>query len=227
MDLFQRVSNQVGLPRRGLWIALYGPDGAGKSAVAEHLARELAPCFSSVRQHHLRAEFVSARRVPVTVTQPHAQAPRGLLLSCPKLAYLLLHCWLAHVLLVLPRVAAGELVIFDRYFADYTIDTQRYRLPHGLSFWAEVLSRLAPRPDRQFVLDVPGLQLQLRKHEVTLKESLRQRQAYIDELGRAPNSRIVNADRPLSDVAAEIANEILRLLRERNASPAEADVARA
>jgi thymidylate kinase len=214
-------------PRRGLWIALYGPDGAGKSGVAERLAWELTPYFPAIRRHHLRAEFLGARIAATTVTQPHAQTPRGVLLSCVKLQYLLLRCWLAHLVLVLPRVAAGELVIFDRYFGDYAIDPHRYRLPYELSFWAAVLSRFAPRPHRQFVLDVPGTELQRRKREVTPDESLRQRHAYVERLGRASNTIIISANRPISDVAGEIGNEILRLLQERNARPAEADVARA
>jgi len=213
--------------RRGLWIALYGPDGAGKSGVAERLERELAPCFSAVRRHHLRAEFLGTRTAATIVTQPHVQKPRGIFLSCAKLAYQLLHGWFSHLVMVMPRLAAGELVIFDRYFADYAIDPRRYRIPNRLSFWAAVLSRFAPRPHRQFVLDVPGIELQRRKREVTPDESSRQRRAYIESLGREPNTKIIDANRPISEVACDIRNEVLWLLEERAASSAEADIARA
>ena len=62
------------------------------------------------------------------VTQPHAQPPRGIILSCLKLLYMFLHGWLAHALSTLFWIASGQLVIFDRYFLDYAIDPQRYRL---------------------------------------------------------------------------------------------------
>ena len=53
------MHNSGDIPSRGLWIAFFGPDGAGKSAVIEQLAAKLAvnfvvlqsftfaPCFAS------------------------------------------------------------------------------------------------------------------------------------------------------------------------------------
>jgi thymidylate kinase len=194
--------------RRGLWIALYGPDGAGKSAVGDRLAVELADGFSRVQLHHLRIQPGHTSPQSAPVTQPHAQPSRGLALSYLKLLYMLAHAWLTHWLITLPSIEAGHLVIFDRYFLDYAIDPRRYRLhPRTIGF-ASLLGRLGPRPNLQFVLDVPAQELQRRKSEVSLAESERQRQEYAKRIGSRPNAVITNADRPPTDVATEIMRQV-------------------
>ena len=55
----------------------------------------------------------------------NAQQPRGLILSCLKLFYMLAQSWMAHLLRVLFWLASGQLVILDRYFFDYAVDPMR------------------------------------------------------------------------------------------------------
>jgi thymidylate kinase len=210
----------------GLWIALYGPDGAGKSAVAARLATELAPSFSGLQLHHLRVPLWRSPSHIVVVTDPHARQPRGLVLSCLKLLYMFAQSWLAHLLRVLSWLARGQLVIADRYFLDYAIDPQRYRLAASSVRLASLLGRLAPVPDLQFVLDVPANELQRRKPEVSLGESRRQRQEYAARIARLPNTALVNADRPVTDVSIDISREILQL-RQCGSSTASATLHRA
>ncbi len=193
-------------------MALYGPDGAGKSALAARIATEFAPLFPGVRLHHLRIPIWNSQRPGVTVTNPYAQKPRGLLVSCLKLFYMFVQSWLAHLLRVLAWVGHGELVISDRYFLDYAIDPQRYRLAGASVRLASLLGKFAPQPDLQFVLDVPGAELQRRKPEVTLAESKRQRQEYAARMARLRNTVLVNADRPVADVALDVTAEISQLL---------------
>ena len=209
----------------GLWIALYGPDGAGKSALADRLADDLGPFFPGLRLHHLRLPLWQSSRKSVMVTQPHAQPPRCLTLSCLKLFYMFAQSWLAHLLHVLSWLGSGQLVIVDRYFLDYTIDPQRYRLARSSVRLASLLGRFAPRPDLQFVLDVPAEELQRRKPEVSLCESRRQRYEYAARIARLPNGRLVNADRPMLQVELEITTAILQLQQRRFRAVKQADLA--
>jgi thymidylate kinase len=211
----------------GLWIALYGPDGAGKSAVTRQLRLALAPYFAGVPVHHLRLSLRGTRPQTAPVTQPHAQLPRGLALSYLKLIYMFAHGWLSHLLLTVPCRAAGQLVIFDRYFLDYAVDPRRYRLGEASVRLASLLGRFAPQPDLQFVLDVPADELQARKSEVSLSESARQRREYMVRLGALPNAVVVNADRPVVEVADEIVSGILRFAWPATDGPAETDLANA
>lgn len=204
----------------GLWIAIYGPDGAGKSAVAQRLSTELTPIFNGVRLRHLRVPMYGSQPATV-VTEPHAKPPRGFTVSCLKLLYMFAQGWIAH-LSVLTWVTHGQLVIFDRYFLDYAIDPQRYRLAASTVRLASLLGKLAPRPDVQFVLDVRGEELQRRKPEVSMAESKRQRCEYAARVARLPNAVLINADRPLVAVAAEVGNHVLQLVNHRSLSMAKA-----
>jgi thymidylate kinase len=211
----------------GLWIALYGPDGAGKSAIAERLRLALAPSFRGIAVHHLRISLRGAKPQPAPVAQPHAQIPRGVALSYLKLIYMLVHDWLGYWLVTLPCVAEGRLVIFDRYFPDYAVDSRRYRLDATTARFASLLGRWAPRPDLQFVLDVPAGELQRRKDELSPAESERQRRAYVARLSAMCNARVVDGDRPLDEVVDEIAMGILKLAQPATGDPTEADFANA
>ncbi len=207
-----------------LWIALYGPDGAGKSAVGARLSDQLAPLFSRVELEHLRIPLGRSPKQNVPMTQPHSQPSRGVLLSYLKLLYMFGHGWLAHLLLTPFRVASGQLVIFDRYFLDYAVDPRRYRLAATSIGLASLLGRFSPRPDLQFVLDVPAEELQKRKHEVSLAESERQRQEYAQQIGHLPNSVMVDADRPVAEVASEIVAIVAELLQRRSEAEVKADL---
>jgi len=221
------ISTKPDCGRPGLWIALYGPDGAGKSAVARQLRLTLSPYFAGVIVHHLRLSLGGAKPHSAPVTQPHAQLPRGRAPSYLKLIYMFAHGWLGHWLLTCPGRSSGQLVIFDRYFLDYAVDPRRYRLAEASITLAAVLGRFAPRPDLQFVLDVSAEELQKRKGEVSLAESARQRREYVARLGAMPNAIVLNADRPVAEVANEIATGILRLVQAASDGPAEADLANA
>jgi thymidylate kinase len=209
--------------RTGLWIAIYGPDGAGKSAVLKQLASDLA-VFPRIRLYHLRISLWKPARRLVPVTDPHAQVPRGMFASCLKLIYMLAHAWITHLLVVFPSSLPGRLVLFDRYFLDYAVDPRRYRLSQRSIGFARALGRLVPQPDIQFVLDVSAEELQRRKSEVSLAESQRQRRAYADLLGGVPNTVIVNGDQPVSDVVNEVAAVILARDKSRQCTP-EVDLA--
>lgn len=203
------------LRRRGLWIALYGPDGAGKSAVAARIATELASLFRGVQLHHLRIPLGRCEDKVTVITEPHAQPPRGLLLSCLKLSYMFAQSWLAHLVHVLVWLARGQLVLSDRYFLDYAVDPRRYRLTGATVRLASLLGDFSPQPDLQFVLDVPAAELQRRKPEVSLAESQRQRHEYAARIARLPNAILVNGERPLGEVASDVGNTILQLLNDR------------
>ncbi len=198
----------------GLWIAIYGPDGAGKTAVAERVATQLAARFNGVRLHHLRIPLWNRPRQATVVTAPHAQRPRGFVLSCLKLFCMFAQSWQAH-LRVLAWLTQGQLVVLDRYFLDYAVDPQRYRLPASTVRLASLLGEFSPQPDLQFVFDVRGEELQRRKPEVTLAESKRQRGEYAARIARLPNARLIDADRPVAEVATEVATALLQLINHR------------
>jgi thymidylate kinase len=194
--------------RRGLWIAFFGPDGAGKSAVIAELVGKLEARFSGAEKFHFRPRFRRHGVDHPPVTAPHAQMPRSTVASLGKLIYWLVDCWFGYLMTIRPALANSQLVIFDRYLPDMLVDPLRYRLPASCRWFARMLLPLLPRPDLCILLDASAEVVQQRKQEVSLAESQRQRAAYLDMFEVLPNTLLVDAALSVEEVAQQIANAI-------------------
>ena len=196
---------------QGLWIAFFGPDGVGKSAVIERLPDGLAGAFSGCARFHFRPRFGGREAHAEPVIAPHAQRPRGSLISYCKLTYWLLDCWLGYWFLVRPALRRSGLVIFDRYLPDLLVDPVRYRLPVSARKFAFWLVKLAPHPGVWVLLDAPAETVQQRKPEVSPAESRRQRLAYLKMFESLRNALVIDADCPLEEVTRNVAAKILSM----------------
>jgi len=192
---------------RGLWIAFFGPDGVGKSAVIERLQGSVGGAFSGGRCFHFRPRF-GRRSDRAPVTEPHAQRARGLIISISKLIYWLLDCWFGYLALIGPSLQRSGLVVFDRYLPDLLVDPMRYRLPASANSFAAKLAKLAPQPDLYILLDAPAETVRRRKQEISLPEAQRQRIAYLKLFKSLPNTLVVAADCPVEDIAQHLATAI-------------------
>jgi thymidylate kinase len=189
---------------RGLWIAFFGPDGVGKSAVIEEAKALLGSSFSGVTLLHFRPRFGRRGRNRMPVTDPHGKVPRGLLISLAKLLYWLVDCWWGYFAVIRPALRCSGLVVFDRYYPDILVDPRRYRLPEGCRGFARYVVSLAPCPDLCVLLDAPAEVVQRRKQEVSPAESQRQRLAYLAMLQFLPDKLVVSADGPVSEIARQV-----------------------
>lgn len=194
---------------RGLWIAFFGPDGAGKSAVIERLQSQPGPHFPSVIRFHFRPMFRTCALDQPPVLAPHSKPARGTLFSLCKLFYWLMDCWFGYLMVIRPGLSRSRLVIFDRYLHDVLVDPARYRLPASSLWLARLLVQLAPRPDLCILLDVPADILQNRKSEVSTAESHRQRLAYLEMFHALPDKLLVDANCPVDEVTRRVGFAIL------------------
>jgi thymidylate kinase len=202
--------------RQGLWVAVFGPDGAGKSAAIQRLTQELSPCFRGIERYHFRPMFRRGWQDSSPVTNPHGKPPRGFLPSMLKLLYWLADYWYGYVAIIRPALFSSTLVLFDRYYHDVLVDPQRYRLPVSTLWFAKFLARLVAPPDLYILLDVPADVLQQRKPEVSCDESHRQRLAYLQMFQSMPNAFIVDAACPLDELTQQLKSVILDALVSRN-----------
>lgn len=217
-------SNRDSNAPRGLWIAFFGPDGVGKSAVIEQVKDQLAPAFSFVTQFHFRPMFLRKNLSRAPVTDPHAQIPRTLIVSVGKLIYWLLDCWYGHLLATRFARHHRGLVISDRYYPDVMVDPRRYRLPASTFRFAKWLASLAPRPDLCILLDARAEVVQRRKREVSLGESQRQRFAYLAMFQFLRDKLLVNADAPVTEVAQGVSHAVLTILENSTSEAPEGDI---
>ncbi len=198
----------------GVWLAVLGADGSGKSSVIDHLRRRAASDFPATRTYHLRPH-VGRPVDPAPVPDPHGRAPRGRMASFAKLLLWWADCTVGWALHIRPALRRGQLVLFDRYVHDLLVDPRRYRYG-GPMGWARFLVGHVPTPDAFVVLDASPAVLRTRKREVTPEETVRQSAAY-RALGKAlPGARVVDASRPLAEVAGEVEKLLGDLARERN-----------
>jgi len=206
-------ANNSSRPTRGLWIAFFGPDGVGKSAVIERLqSGGPEEIVAGSMRFHFRPRVGLPTRARSPVTEPHDQTPRGWLTSTTKLLYWLLDCWLGYVFIVRPAKRRSQIVIFDRYFPDLLVDRVRYRLPQVVMKFAVALVGLAPQPDLCILLDAPAGRIQQRKQEVSLAESERQRTSYLQMFAQFPGTLVVDADRSIDEVTQTVATALSQML---------------
>ncbi len=190
----------------GLFVAVLGPDGAGKSTLIDNLRTRLRGAFRNTDSFHLRPGVFGARSEGPPVTNPHGLESRSPGISAAKIAYYVAEYALGYALRLRPALARTTLILSDRYFDDLLIDPRRYR--YGGPQWLVRRARFfVPQPDLWFILDVPEKSLLERKREVSDDELSRQRRAY-RELGAAiPNAFILDgsatADR-VGKAAAEL-----------------------
>lgn len=156
-------------------VAVLGPDGAGKSTVADGIQD---------------ASMFPVRRVYMGLYQKRQKrAARAL----PGLGFaqLLLTQWRRY-LTARYHQAAGRLVIFDRYAYDALLPSPRPQgLPRRIRRW--LLAHACPPPDLVVLLDAPAEVLFARKGEHGVEALETQRQSYLALRQRIPQMVVVDA----------------------------------
>jgi thymidylate kinase len=147
---------------------------------------------------------------------PHSRPPRSLLGSLAKTMFWLLDYTLGYYVTIRPELVRSTLVLFDRYLLDVLVDPRRYRYG-GPPWLVRALWRVVPKPDLVILLDAPAEILQGRKLEVAPEEAARQREAYRDLVRGLSNGHLVDAARPVEEVAAQVDAIVLDFLNRRTA----------
>ena len=189
-------------------VVFLGPDGSGKSSVAQAVAQRLAPDFAGTLRLHLRPRLALSPDTDAIAPSPHDEPPRNSLMSILKLLYFALDYNLGHCFRVRPRVKTGALVIFDRYCHDMLVDPRRYRYG-GPQWLLRCLAAVVPKPDLWLLLDAPAQALRQRKQEVARTELVRLRAGYRELLQRLPSGVVIDAGQPL-DAVVETAVACIR-----------------
>jgi thymidylate kinase len=198
----------------GLFVAVLGPDGAGKSTVIEGLRKEMAGAFRRTARFHLMPGLLQRPSNSGPVTDPHGKPPRSWLFSLLKLAYYWLDYTLGYWLRIRPLLVRSTLVLFDRYYDDLLVDPRRYRY-EGPMWLARLAGRLIPRPNLFIFLDLPAELTHTRKPEVALDEVRKLRDHYLALARSLPNATVVDASRPLEEVIAEAERIVLSYMEHR------------
>lgn len=174
---FFRIIKRV-LKPTGIFIAVIGTDGSGKSTVINQLTNALSPAFRQTQKYHWKPSiFKGAGSNNVVVTVPHSKPPRSFILSGFKLIVYVFQYLVGYLFNVYPMKIKSTLIVFDRYYYDMIVDQKRFRmkLPPKM---IELFTILIPKPDLIFYLDTkPSIALE-RKNELNLEELKRQNEEF-------------------------------------------------
>ena len=202
----------------GLTVVLCGADGCGKSTAARAIVEGLSGTFSLPKGRHFHWKpplFSTKRRAARSpVSDPHGEAVRNPVASFCYFLFHWVEFFLGSQLSFRPVTFRGGLVLVDRYYYDFFVDQQRYRLqvPQGI---VRLGYTLLKKPDLVILLDAPAEVLQSRKREVPLAETERQCRAYRALVESLSNGRVINAAQPVEKVGADINRAILDFMVQR------------
>jgi thymidylate kinase len=184
--------------RAGRTIALLGPDGAGKSTLAEGL---LATSVFPVRQVYMGLTGGWLRRVDKLRVPGVVRVGR------------LLVIW-GRYLRGLYHACRGRLVVFDRYIYDAEVPT-----PYPLTRWGRMarwmVGRACPGPDLVLILDAPGAVMHERKGEYTAEMLEEWRQRFLGVQQRVRRAAVLDTTQAPEAVRAEAMRQIWRCYAER------------
>ena len=105
------------------WIAILGPDGSGKSSLANEIVHRFAACpYGNVKAVHWRSRLIARAQGDEPVTDPHERPGRGPIGSGWRLLVLAAD-WLVGYWTRLVRLRAkGYILAFDRMYFDVAVD---------------------------------------------------------------------------------------------------------
>ncbi|HEX2256384.1 MAG TPA: hypothetical protein VHG92_06730 [Afifellaceae bacterium] len=191
----------------GVYVAVLGPDGAGKSSLIDALQERLAGAFAGSTCYGFTPGLIHRlRHGPYRENSaPHELPPRSWPMSVARaLGYWLPYYTLGYLVRHLD-LARSRLVLSDRHFADVLVDPRRYR--YGGPMWlVRLIWRLIPKPDLVVLLDAPPEVLQARKQDVPFAETARQRSAYLELVRSLPNGHVIDAGQPPEQVATDVSD---------------------
>jgi thymidylate kinase len=179
----------------GLWVAVLGADGSGKSSVIARAGADLAPIF-------WRVEHVRTRVRPAL----HPRRQRRLSLRVMALRASLEKRW-NHTVGIHPRLVRSTLLLQESSHPTMSPTPAR----RGARGW------FGRGPDLAIVLDAPAETLHSRRADVQLEDLKRQREAWLGIAARTPASHVVDSERIIDDVSRDVEDLIIDHMATRTA----------
>lgn len=219
--LCRLVRDAVRLTRRllhppGILLVLIGPDGSGKSTVADRIVQELNVTFPADKalRRHWKPCFLPRRSRQTDerwVRNPHGRPPRGKWKSSAIFLYHCLDFVLGHYFKYLPVRFRNGLVLVERHYYDFFVDQRRYLLQ--VPTWlVRFTHRFLPPADLVVLLHASPEVLLARKREIAPEEVKRQCSAFVNLVQTLPQGVIIDCAPPLDVVVRDLRATVLDFL---------------
>ena len=203
----------------GLYVVIAGPDGTGKTTMAEALPAICAGPFRRSMHLHWRPGLLpragSLIGSPETdSTRPHSRTPHGTVGSLASLAYHWLDFFVGGWVRFVPFRMRSGLIVLERGWLDMAVDPRRYRiaLPSQL---VKTLGRMLIQPDLAIVLEAPPAVAAERKPEIDGMELERQARTWRSVIPSRITRVYIDASAPAEAVLASAREAVLSFMSER------------
>ena len=213
----------------GQLVVIVGPDGAGKTTLADLLSRRLRRTGIPVSVLYLGMQrpLLPTRRLSQWLRHTGAGAPRavkdvGRRRRLRGLLHVLADQWFRYLVVIRPHLVRGDVVVLDRYF----YDLRTFPNPLVRRGWVDALvTRLVPAPAAVFFLHADPALIAARKGELTVAETARQIDCYRGLGTRIRNVHELPADGDVGVVAGWMQAQVVRLYAGERAPEVEAPCA--
>jgi thymidylate kinase len=208
--------------KTGIFLVLLGPDGSGKSTVAEHIlkAEVLQKLFMNKRYFHSRFDFLPPLRkyfAFCTKTRiehsPKTQQIKsyGMFRAMIYPVYYGMSYFLGHPLLWKEKACSG-LVVFDRYFYDFLIQRELIKCPKWVIQW---IGKLIPKPNIIIFLKTKPEIIYKRKQELTIDEIKRQNKVCEEFIAGFQGAVSIDASSSVEKIVNQIKLVIIEKVKEK------------
>ena len=206
------------------FVALVGPDGCGKTTVADAIAKHFdhRPLCGLMRIHsdfpgtirlrdiYKRLMSLAGRKVEFKPEPPPGTKGMGMkppLARMRSMFYVLYY----GITLAMGRIALFKwrtfsgLLLADRYYYDYYYMRGHMNCP---KWWKDMVGLIVPKPDMVFVLERPAEEIYRQKPELEVEEIKRQQQAIRDCLGHDRRAKFIDASQGIDETVKQVTGEI-------------------
>lgn len=192
-------------------LAIFGPDGTGKSTITNLLEQRCSSKGIKTRQYHWRPRLLPSLKADdlnVDMTHPDQLKQRSYIVSLFTYIYFFADFLLFYYLKMLSMILHGEIILYERYFYDIIFHPRRYK-SREIKGFARFLAKIIPRPTWIVFLHGDPQIIHSRKFELSINEISRQQEQMGNYLKNLPHCISIDVSqlRP-DDVARVIEEEI-------------------
>jgi thymidylate kinase len=210
---------------RGIFIVLIGPDGSGKSTTAHNLIdSEIKKLFQKRLYFHGHFPFLpelkkivvffKCKKIEVQKSEnssDFSSKQLGMLRSMIYPFYYGFNYFLGHFL-IWKEKARGDLILFDRYFYDYMIQTLYAKCPRWLLY---LIAKIIPKPDILIFLKNDPEVIYARKPELKISEIEKQLKICDYITSRFENGFAIKTSVTPDEIVEKIQKIIIKRIKDR------------